>query len=177
MKIYFYGKRFSIYWTFNEIGVQGKIVSKFEQCHTCSAILFAINWHQDLSSVQSNKNLLQMSMFAIQECVILLLWRRKVYCVAKKLNFESLKAWSIMFIIFCCYRIKTKENEQSAICSSNRGNKKCLAKYFSTKCSYMYYHLLIVKVGHAITYLVEALCYKPTGRGIESRWGGFFQST
>jgi hypothetical protein len=22
--------------------------------------------------------------------------------------------------------------------------------------------------------MVEALCYKPEGRGIESRWGGFF---
>jgi hypothetical protein len=28
--------------------------------------------------------------------------------------------------------------------------------------------------GHAVTYLVEALRYKPEVRGIESRWGGFF---
>jgi hypothetical protein len=32
-------------------------------------------------------------------------------------------------------------------------------------------------VGHAVTNLVEALCYKPEGRGIGSRWGGFFQFT
>jgi hypothetical protein len=30
---------------------------------------------------------------------------------------------------------------------------------------------------HALAYLVEALCYKPEGRGIESRWGRFFQLT
>jgi hypothetical protein len=28
--------------------------------------------------------------------------------------------------------------------------------------------------GHAVAYFVEALCYKPEGRGFESRWGGFF---
>jgi hypothetical protein len=31
--------------------------------------------------------------------------------------------------------------------------------------------------GHVVAQLVEALCYKPDGRGIESRWGGFFQFT
>jgi hypothetical protein len=30
------------------------------------------------------------------------------------------------------------------------------------------------KWGHAVAYLVEALCYKPEGRGFEPRWGGFF---
>jgi hypothetical protein len=28
---------------------------------------------------------------------------------------------------------------------------------------------------HAVTYLVEALSYKPESRGFESRLGGFFQ--
>jgi hypothetical protein len=28
--------------------------------------------------------------------------------------------------------------------------------------------------GHAVPYLVEALCYKPEGSGFESRWRGFF---
>jgi hypothetical protein len=37
---------------------------------------------------------------------------------------------------------------------------------------------LYVEVGaHAVAYLVEALCYKPEGRGFESRRGGFFQFT
>jgi hypothetical protein len=27
---------------------------------------------------------------------------------------------------------------------------------------------------YSVAQLVEALCYKPEGRGIESRWGGFF---
>jgi hypothetical protein len=30
-------------------------------------------------------------------------------------------------------------------------------------------------MGHAVVHLVEALCHKPEGRGIESRRGGFFQ--
>jgi hypothetical protein len=30
---------------------------------------------------------------------------------------------------------------------------------------------------YAVAELVEALCYKPEGRRIESRWGGFFQFT
>jgi hypothetical protein len=32
----------------------------------------------------------------------------------------------------------------------------------------------LCRPGHAVAYLVEALCCKPEGRGIESRWGGFF---
>jgi hypothetical protein len=28
--------------------------------------------------------------------------------------------------------------------------------------------------GHAVAYLVEALCYKPKGRGFESRFSRFF---
>jgi hypothetical protein len=39
------------------------------------------------------------------------------------------------------------------------------------------YNLLSSISGHAVAQLVEALRYKPQGRGIESRWGGFFQFT
>ena len=28
-----------------------------------------------------------------------------------------------------------------------------------------------VTLGHAVVQLVEALCYKPEGRGFDSRWG------
>jgi len=27
-----------------------------------------------------------------------------------------------------------------------------------------------VQMGHAVAQLVEALCYKPAGRGVDSRW-------
>jgi hypothetical protein len=33
---------------------------------------------------------------------------------------------------------------------------------------------LSLQRGHAVAKLVEALCYKPEGRGFESRLGGFF---
>jgi hypothetical protein len=29
----------------------------------------------------------------------------------------------------------------------------------------------IIWVGRAVAYLVQALCYKPEGRGFDSRWG------
>jgi hypothetical protein len=38
----------------------------------------------------------------------------------------------------------------------------------------IYLTLLLNDVGHAVASLVEALCCKPEGRGIESRRGGFF---
>jgi hypothetical protein len=41
------------------------------------------------------------------------------------------------------------------------------------RCYYYYYYyfitIIIIVVGHAVAYLVEALCYKPEGRGFESR--------
>jgi hypothetical protein len=39
------------------------------------------------------------------------------------------------------------------------------------------FHLLqigLIFVGHAVAYLVEALCHKQEGRGCDSRWRGFF---
>jgi hypothetical protein len=43
---------------------------------------------------------------------------------------------------------------------------------------YIYiYSLNDEPLGHAVAHLVEALCYKPEGRGSESRCGGFFQFT
>jgi hypothetical protein len=32
------------------------------------------------------------------------------------------------------------------------------------------------KTGHAVLQLVEALCYKPEGRGFDSRWCNFYFS-
>jgi hypothetical protein len=36
---------------------------------------------------------------------------------------------------------------------------------------------ILVTEGHAIANLVAALCYKPEGCWLESRWSGFFQLT
>jgi hypothetical protein len=46
---------------------------------------------------------------------------------------------------------------------------------FMYVCMYIYCTALFK--GHAVTWLIEALCYKPEGRGLESRWGGYFQFT
>jgi hypothetical protein len=41
---------------------------------------------------------------------------------------------------------------------------------------YIYiYTVYVLYMGHAVAYLVEALCYKPEGRGFDYRLGGFFQ--
>jgi hypothetical protein len=37
-------------------------------------------------------------------------------------------------------------------------------------CTILYLSLLHVSTGHAVAHLVEALCYKPEGRGFDSRW-------
>jgi hypothetical protein len=39
-------------------------------------------------------------------------------------------------------------------------------------CTFIYIYIYIW--GHAVAWLVEALCHKPEGYGIKSRWGGFF---
>jgi hypothetical protein len=33
------------------------------------------------------------------------------------------------------------------------------------------YHCTLKDLGHAVAQFVEALCYKPEGRGLDSRWG------
>jgi hypothetical protein len=44
--------------------------------------------------------------------------------------------------------------------------------------SLRYFILLLPLWGHTATQLVEALCYKPEGRGFDSRWGHWiFQLT
>jgi hypothetical protein len=42
---------------------------------------------------------------------------------------------------------------------------------------YLILFIYLFLSGHAVAQLVEALCYKPKGRGFESQWGGFFQFT
>jgi len=44
-----------------------------------------------------------------------------------------------------------------------------LDRSFVTTC-YKYYIYLYSTVGHAVTQLVEALRYKPEGRGFDARW-------
>jgi hypothetical protein len=46
-------------------------------------------------------------------------------------------------------------------------NYRTMQRIASLCCWYWFYYY----------YYVEALCYKPEGRGFESRWGGFFQLT
>jgi hypothetical protein len=51
---------------------------------------------------------------------------------------------------------------------------RCPSKSSHTyKQIYTYIHTYLL--GHAVAYLVEALCYKPEGRSFDSRWGFFFQ--
>jgi hypothetical protein len=60
---------------------------------------------------------------------------------------------------------------------TSTGPRPCPSKYFTIHHSIVILLLDIILsntliVGHAV-----ALCYKPEGRGIEYRWGGFFQFT
>jgi hypothetical protein len=50
-------------------------------------------------------------------------------------------------------------------CSKLFGNVACIQLYIAS-----YSRSLKVQVGHAVAQLVEALCYKPEGRGFDSRW-------
>jgi hypothetical protein len=42
---------------------------------------------------------------------------------------------------------------------------------------FLFWHVVLVSKGHAVAYLVEALPYKPEGRGFESRYHWNFQLT
>jgi hypothetical protein len=41
----------------------------------------------------------------------------------------------------------------------------------SSECGFIWNVQIYINYMHAVILLVEALCYKPEGRGFESRWG------
>jgi len=47
---------------------------------------------------------------------------------------------------------------------------KILQKYYHNKSKNKFPRSITVHLGHAVAQLVEALCYKPEGRGFDSRW-------
>jgi hypothetical protein len=74
------------------------------------------------------------------------------------------------YISLCC---KQQLNINNFANNFSAAETQILIKIFNSGLIYLI-RTFLFKRGHAVAWLVEALCYKPEGRGIESQWGGFF---